>query len=45
MAKDSGTPPPPRPAPATLPSQSIPPVPRWVFIPETRGANDPPPRD
>lgn len=31
----------PKPAPPVLPSESIPPVPPSVFIPETRGANPP----
>jgi hypothetical protein len=31
----------PKPAPPALPSESIPPVPPSVFIPETRGANPP----
>jgi hypothetical protein len=39
MTERTGTSPQPQAAPATPPSQSIPPVPRWVFIPENRGAN------
>lgn len=41
MTKDSATNAQAQPGPAAIPppSQSIPPVPRWVFIPEKRGAN------
>lgn len=32
----------PQPIPSPLPSDSIPGLPPWVFIPENRGGNPPP---
>jgi len=34
----------PQPAPPRMPSDEIPGLPTWVFIPENRGGNPPPDR-
>jgi hypothetical protein len=42
MTKRSQIAPPSKSDHSPLPSESIPPAPPWVFIPENRGANPPP---